>query len=84
MSSSFNPNTKDTNIKISRYANVAKVNNVNYLLEFVLKDTGEIQLYSIDTINKKEVVPANVSTEVSTPGTTINSITHIYNISSNV
>ena len=71
-------NVSDT--KISRYANIAKVGDNGYLLEFVAKDNGEVSLYSVDMLNK-EAVPANVSVnKTSTPGTADISIADIQKI----
>jgi hypothetical protein len=39
---------------IKRYANITRIGDNNYLLEFVLKDNGNISLYSVDVLDKKE------------------------------
>lgn len=75
---SHNDTKKDTDLKIKRYSNIAKVNDNEYLLEFVLKDNGQIMLYSVDIINRKAVSAKRLQGEnLSAPDTANNSIAYI-------
>ncbi len=49
---SYNDTKKNTNTKIARYANIANVGNKDYLLEFILKNNGDLVLYSLNLIKK--------------------------------
>ena len=74
----YNDTKKVSDLKISRYANVAKVNNNEYLLEFVSKDNGEVLLYSVDLLDKRKQYRENASSKNSMHHDTVNnSIAHI-------
>lgn len=67
--------------KISRYANIAKIDNKNYLIEFTTKDNGQITLYSVNLLNKETVLPnAYTSKNFSAPNTVNYSISHIQDV----
>lgn len=71
----------DSNLNIKRFANIAKIANKEYLIEFVLKDNKELRIYSIDVIEQKssgnEKTLRNNSKQ---HGTAINSIAHIQDV----
>ena len=78
---SHNDIKKDTDLKVKRYSNIAKVNDNEYLLEFVLKDNGQIMLYSVDIINRKAVSAKRLQGEnLSAPDTANNSIAYIQDL----
>lgn len=78
---SHNDTKKNTDLKVKRYTNIAKVNNNEYLLEFVLKDNGQIMLYSVDIINKKAVSAKRLQGKnLSAPDTANRSIAHIQDV----
>ena len=71
----------DSNLNIKRFANIAKIANKEYLIEFVLKDNKELRIYSIDVIEQKssgnEKTLRNNSKQ---HDTAINSIAHIQDV----
>lgn len=78
---SHNDTKKNTDLKVKRYTNIAKVNNNEYLLEFVLKDNGQIMLYSVDIINKKAVSAKRLQGKnLSAPDTANHSIAYIQDV----
>ena len=60
---SYNDTKKNTDTKIARYANIAHINNKDYLLEFVLKNNGEVKLYSINVLNNRKQYRENASSK---------------------
>ena len=78
---SYNDTKKNTDTKIARYANIAHINNKDYLLEFVLKNNGEVKLYSINVLNNRKQYRENASSKNSMHhDTAINSIANIKDI----
>lgn len=71
----------DADLKIDRYANIARIENNEYLLEFVVKNGEQISLYSVNMVDSnKKAISTNVSELPSTPDMTNNSITYIQNL----
>jgi predicted nucleotidyltransferase len=75
---SHNDTKTNSSLNIKRFANVAKIANNEYLIEFVLKDNKELRIYSIDVIEQKSSGNEKTLRENSRQhDTTINSITYI-------
>ena len=71
----------DADLTIDRYANIARIDNNEYLLEFVVKNGEQISLYSVNMVDSnKKAISTNVSELPSTPDMTNNSITYIQNL----
>lgn len=72
----------NTDMIIKRYANVVKINNNNYLLEFILKEKGKVLLYSVKPLSNKDAVLTNAYTDknLSALNTATYSITDIKKI----
>lgn len=75
---SHNDTKTNSSLNIKRFANVAKIANNEYLIEFVLKDNKELRIYSIDVIEQKSSGNEKTLRENSRQhDTAINSITYI-------
>lgn len=74
----------DADLTIDRYANIARIDNNEYLLEFVVKNGNKVELYSVNPVetSQKETVPTKrlVGDNHSTLDTANNSITYIQNL----
>ncbi|MBQ8635349.1 hypothetical protein IJ425_04260 [bacterium] len=71
----------NTSYKFTRYANIANINNKKYLTEFIIKDNGEVILYSANIINNSNAVPTKrLENNFSTLGTANYSIADVKNI----
>ncbi len=74
---SHNDTKKVSNLKYSRYANIAKIKSNEYLLEFVTKGKDKLVLYSITPIKNDTVKRVDKTSQHDTAN---NSITNIRNI----
>ena len=74
---SHNDVKKVSDLKYSRYANIAQINDKQYLLEFVIKEKNKLALYSITPIKNDIAKRVDKSSQ---HDIAINSIAHIQDV----